>query len=96
MSDDDDESTKTKESWCDGCAFLHYFMLEELPNAFRNVKRTDENAESIENVLEYLEDSHEKFMLYQAHVIRVVNQNLKLREYENRKQLFLLVYHANL
>lgn len=82
LSGSDDESTKTKESWCDGCAFLHYFMLEELPNAFRNVKRTEENAKSLDNVFEYLEDSHEKFVLYQAHVVRVVNQNRKLREYE--------------
>jgi len=71
--EDDDE-------WCDGCAFVHYFMLEELPKALGNVERNAANAKSLDSAIEYLKDAHEKFVLYQyqAHVLRVVNQNIEL------------------
>lgn len=68
------------DDWCDGCAFLHYFMLEKLPKALRSVAQTD-NLESIDNALEYITDAHEKFMLYQGHVVRVVNQNRNLQKH---------------
>jgi hypothetical protein len=76
------EEMGKNEGWCDGCAFLHYFMLEELPRALQCVERMEKNAASLGNALEYHSDAHHKFMLYQAHLMRVVNQNRKLEEYE--------------
>jgi hypothetical protein len=59
--EDDDE-------WCDSCAFVHYFMLQERPKALGNVERNAANAKSLDSAIEYLKDAHEKFVLYQAHV----------------------------
>lgn len=69
---------KEDDGWCDGCAFMHYFMLEKLPSAINEVKRDEKNSDSLDNAIEYIADAHEKFYLYQAHVVRVVNQNRKL------------------
>ena len=68
---------------CLGCAFLHYFMLEELPTAIEK-SRSDENAESIDNALQFIKDSHEKFMLYQGHVVRAWNQSKALEKMERK------------
>jgi hypothetical protein len=78
------EGDEADKSWCEGCAFLHYFMLKVLPDALKSVERTADNADSLDNALEYITHAHEKFLLYQAHVMRVVNQGLKLDEYEQR------------
>jgi hypothetical protein len=66
---------------CLGCAFIHKFMLEVLPQAIEN-ELTDDNSDAIDNALLYIEDAHEKFMLYMGHQVRVVNQNKKLNEYD--------------
>jgi hypothetical protein len=74
------EKTETVAT-CLGCAFIHRFMLEVLPQAIEN-ERIDDNKDAIDNALMYIEDAHEKFMLYMGHQVRVVNQNKKLDEYD--------------
>jgi hypothetical protein len=66
---------------CLGCAFIHRFMLELLPQSIEN-ERTDVNKDSIDNALKFIKDAHEKFILYMGHQVRVVNQNKKLDEYD--------------
>jgi hypothetical protein len=66
---------------CLGCAFIHKFMLEVLPQAVKD-EVTENNEDAIDNALMYIEDAHEKFMLYMGHQVRVVNQNRKLMEYD--------------
>jgi hypothetical protein len=76
---------------CDGCNYLHWFLLERLPRALYHVlaqlddKNTDQ-AKSIVDALEFIQESHHKMMLFQAHMIRVVNQQKKLDEY--RQELY--------
>jgi hypothetical protein len=66
---------------CLGCAFIHKLMLEVLPQAVAN-ERTNDDNDAIDNALVYIDDAHEKFMLYMGHQVRVVNQNKKLDEYD--------------
>lgn len=68
IKDDDD---------CLGCFFLHYFMLDELPKVLAKYRNEHNNAQ-IDDALEFILDSHEKFMIYQAHVARTVNQSNEL------------------
>ena len=70
---------------CEGCTFLHQFLLQDLPNALR-AERTDEKEGSIENALEYIKCAHEKLMLYQGHVARVANQNANLKKFDEKLQ----------
>lgn len=62
---------------CNGCNFLHWFMLKELPTELEKI-RNDGNTKSINNALCYILDAHERFMLYQAHVVRTTNQGFSL------------------
>lgn len=48
------QDSKESNPWCDGCAFLHYFILEELPNALCTVKSTEKNGKSLNSALLYL------------------------------------------
>jgi hypothetical protein len=82
-SDDGCSGANEGDCHCRGCSFLHMFMEEILPTAVGNEKN-EENDERIKNALEYIKDSHEKMMLYQAHVVRVANQSAKLDEYDQR------------
>lgn len=74
------EETETAAT-CLGCAFIHKFMLEVLPQAIKN-EQSEKNKDKIENAFVYIEDAHEKFMLYMGHQVRVVNQNKKLNDYD--------------
>ena len=83
----DEESTREELTICHdddsdeclGCSFLHYFMLSVLPEAVGR-ERTEGNKESVDNALSFIEDAHEKFMLYQGHVVRTANQSAALHE----------------
>jgi hypothetical protein len=83
----DDEGSNGEA--CLACNYLHWFMLERLPSALEEVKSqvSDKSKlKSIDNALEYVKASHWKMMLYQAHTMRVVNQQEELEKY--RKYLF--------
>ena len=68
---------------CPGCVYLHYFMLDELPSAIQQY-RTEANADQIDDALQYIQDGHEKFMIYQAHVARTVNQSSELSKMDKK------------
>lgn len=77
----------TKPCWCDGCAYVHWFMVKYLPDTLCKLLDKEEDAQkkkSLKNALEFIGDAHEKFMLYQAHQVRVVNQTRQLSKYEER------------
>ena len=70
---------------CKGCKFIDYFMLVELPNAVKR-NRSEANRESVDNALIYIEDSLEKFRLYQRHRVRVVNQQRAIAKVDSELQ----------
>jgi hypothetical protein len=84
-------------------------MLERLPTALKAVLEKlehddKEKAKSIKNALQFVEDSHQKMMLYQAHTVRVGNQQKALvlvqqtlqglcefEKHEHAKRLYIVI-----
>lgn len=63
------ESKKDATS-CEACLFVEYYMRKLLPTAVEEA-RTEANKESVDDALQFIEDSLECFHLYQGHRIRV-------------------------
>jgi hypothetical protein len=65
-------------------------MLEELPGALEKELRqqvpSSDGAKKINSALEFVKDAHHKMMLYQAHILRGVNQQKALERY--RQELY--------
>lgn len=61
-------------------------MLERLPTAHSAVEQADKNHELLDNATENLLDVHEKFMLYQAHVMQVGNHQAHVMRVVNQNQ----------
>jgi hypothetical protein len=99
INDESEASTKedhepigcTSSESCSPCNYLHWFMLERLPTALKavleKIEHDDkEKAKSIKNALQFVEDSYQKMMLYQAHIVRVVNQQNALTRIQQTLQ----------
>jgi hypothetical protein len=91
INDESEASTKddhkpigcTSSESCSPCNYLHWFMLQRLPTALSDVLEKvqhddKEKVKSIKNALQFVEFAHQKMMLYQAHTVRVVNQQKAL------------------
>ena len=59
--------------------FVEWFMRDELPGAVEEA-RTTANSESIDDALEFIKDTLERFHLFQGHRMRVVNQRRSITE----------------
>ncbi|CAJ1967739.1 unnamed protein product [Cylindrotheca closterium] len=64
---------------CPACKFVEYFMRIVLPDAVK-ANRSSANSRSIDDALDYIEDSLDCFHRYQAHHVRVVNQQKAIQE----------------
>ena len=76
-SDNLDDGFKGTE--CKDCLFVEYFMREMLPNAI-NESRTVANAVSADDAVRFVGGALEKFHIYQACRIRVINQRVAIEE----------------
>jgi hypothetical protein len=81
----DDHGDDHEDSSCPGCAFVDWFMTEELPNVIE-ANGTEANAECMNNAQHVINDSREKFLLYRGHRIWVVNQQEAISQCKKNMQ----------
>jgi hypothetical protein len=68
-----EESGTAKMTCKNGCMFLEDIMRKKLPEA-ASKSCTEAKTKSVDGTLLYIQDSLEKFHLYQGHWAHVINQ----------------------